>query len=942
MIAWLLAMGAGAAPVTVCASGCDFDDLATALDDPSADPITVTDSGTYALSGYLLTRSVQVLAQASNGARPVLDMTGGGNGLRFDDTLDVSFEGFDVLRRSNGWCFEARQGTIALTHMDFLAEPETVWVVGAHLRLFDRATGLVADSHFREASVGDYGSHIHANGSDLEIRRSAFSDGSGQDPQRGGSVSGISGSSVLIEDSTFEHMDNPQGGALHLRSSTATVLRTAFVNNHGRQGGDIWIENSTLSIAESQLAGSSADELGQSIYARSSTLVIDASSLYSSAAQPAIDAQASSIQISGSEFAADGPILFSRDPGGPATIAQSTFTTPLSSALELAPHPEPVLLSGNRFCGGGTTAPLVDIGEGTPTVGVLGNTFITPPSSDGMPQLWVMGTPTSDITVTGNTFLGQGAAVPALVGIGFGSSATVADNLFAYNTAGVGFFGGGFVGGASFQTNAFYANNIDHDADTWQDGGGNLYPSDNPLALLLPPVDCQGVPYLAHGSELHDAGSVGLDPDGSNTDIGALSHQDPDGDGWVSRDDCDESDPAVNPGAPEICNGIDDDCDGEVDSPLPISAPLWYPDVDEDGFGSNTGVPACSQPTGWVADDGDCDDGDPTRFPGAPEQCNGLDDDCGGNIDNGLLFQDWYTDDDQDGFGNALDGVYVCDTPAGRVLDNTDCNDAISTVHPNGVEACNNLDDDCNGSVDDNLVFTDWFSDDDGDGYGNEADTLNTCEASPPGRVTVPGDCVDSDAAIHPTATELCNEVDDDCNGTVDDNLTLVAWYSDADDDGYGNPDDQQLSCQALPGRVTDATDCNDAVAAVNPGAAEVCNGHDDNCDDVVDTDAIDRIEVWIDQDGDGWGEVSELACDDPGGARAGGDCDGTDPSVHPGQHEVIDDGVDNDCRAGGGYSVLSSGAPCGCSSEGGGSAWLLVMLPLLVRRRGRVTAPTY
>ena len=161
-----------------------------------------------------------------------------------------------------------------------------------------------------------------------------------------------------------------------------------------------------------------------------------------------------------------------------------------------------------------------------------------------------------------------------------------------------------------------------------------------------------------------------------------------------------------------------------------------------------------------------------------------------------------------------------------------DCNDADAAIHPDAAELCNATDDDCDGDVDEDaadagVVFTDG----DSDGYGgDEAGTA--CVASH-GQSSVGGDCDDGDPRIHPGAIEVCNAgIDDDCNGLVDDEEGVDAtdYYEDADHDGFG-AGAPTATCDPEPGFVPDGSDCNDADDAIHPGAKEICNGVDDDCD---------------------------------------------------------------------------------------------------------------
>ena len=149
------------------------------------------------------------------------------------------------------------------------------------------------------------------------------------------------------------------------------------------------------------------------------------------------------------------------------------------------------------------------------------------------------------------------------------------------------------------------------------------------------------------------------------------------------------------------------------------------------------------------------------------------------------------------------------------------------------------MDEDCDDSVDEEPVDGDLrYPDEDGDGFGDEVLGDPFC-ATPVGRVAEGGDCNDQDAAIHPEATEVCNEgIDDDCDGAIDDDDdsldrdTRSLYFEDADSDGFGNPRRTTEACAAPEGYVSDDTDCDDTLSDVNPGAEEVCDdGLDNDCD---------------------------------------------------------------------------------------------------------------
>ncbi|MBN2798535.1 MAG: putative metal-binding motif-containing protein [Deltaproteobacteria bacterium] len=386
--------------------------------------------------------------------------------------------------------------------------------------------------------------------------------------------------------------------------------------------------------------------------------------------------------------------------------------------------------------------------------------------------------------------------------------------------------------------------------------------------------------------------------------------------GYVDlSDDCDDNRPSVAPGQDERCDGLDNDCDGTTDEEV-ADAPTWYIDADGDGFGDDaTATTACVSPAGAVSAHGDCDDGDAGSSPVSPERCDGLDNDCDGAADEDALDATaWFADADGDGFGDGADALRQCEAPAGRVANDMDCDDTSASRSPATAERCDGLDNDCDGTADeDALDATTWFADADGDGFGATSSGLRQCSA-PAGYTSLSGDCDDGAPLAWSGAAELCDGVDNNCDGVTDsDAVDRRAWYGDADGDGYGDPTAPSLACAAPAGTSPLPLDCDDGEPLAWSGAAEVCDGVDNDCDGDADGEALDAPTWFADDDDDDHGDpdTSLAVCVQPAGYVAdASDCDDAQAAAWTGAPERCD-GVDNNCDGRVDEGFLGSAAAC-------------------------------
>ncbi len=627
-------------------------------------------------------------------------------------TLSLDACALEDNRADHGGAIWAEGSTVTLT-ATLVARNEAA--EGGAIRAVD--SDVLLDGCQIEGNEAEAGGAVHVRDGTLETQSGSFSGNSGStggswggSATNGGAILATGAAQVTLVGTTFDgNSASSTGGALRLDdASLAIVDGAAFLRNTADFGGAVYVGTSGgVQILGSLFDGNAATgNHGGAIRYRaetgSSLEVLDSLLRGNTAAGVGgAIATSSASEVQAGALVVDGADLFDNEATSGGAMDVQEIADVLGTHLRVC---------GNVASGEGGGVRVTNAGD---VRNRWSNSVFTENSGQAGGGLYLTGAGPAEIL--NDSFLGNDATSGGGLGI-VDTTTDVVNTLVAYTAAGDGLAGP--AGAVTVTYSAFWSNVAADLPGALASGAGNVF-ADPLLTSLTPDGDCTNdEPWPLPGSPLVDAGApTGSDPDGSRSDIGAYGGPDAswddladnDQDGFPGGIDCDDADPGVNPGADEVCNGVDDDCSGLPDDGAIDAAP-HYRDGDGDGWGvDGDSILACEPPPGYAPQGGDCDDELSAINPGASEFCNGLDDDCDGAVDDGVLGA-WYPDADADGYGADVAPIEACEAPSGHVDRPGDCDDADAEVNPDAADPeGDGIDANCDGA--DGVSAPDAFAD---------------------------------------------------------------------------------------------------------------------------------------------------------------------------------------------------------------------------------------